>query len=245
MLFVVCCILCSGCIADGNNGKTPSTSTVAPTTTPPMTTVAPTTSPPTSTVTPTSEYLFPKYAHQLHEEIDEKNTACETAMVEWQRALDAFRIMAQSPESGEDELYRAYSNYDAAIREYERMIMKYYSALLLSEHTEPTESGLLALKKDTVPFDRPDGQTYTYGVLNMGGEGYMANEGKIQLCIRYGVRGQGLLEAIDSMEEYLPEYHDIITGYVYHEMSRYLTCLSLYSDGLVDDIESCNPPLPL
>jgi len=140
---------------------------------------------------------------------------------------------------------KVYSNYSVAIREYERMIMKYYSALLLSEHTEPTESGLLALKKDTVPFDRPDGQTYTYGVLNMGGEGYMAKENKIQLCIRYGVRGQGLLEAINNMEEYLPEYHDVIIGYVYHEMSRYLTCLSLYSDGLVDDLESCNPPAPM
>lgn len=200
---------------------------------------------PTTTAAPPSTYIFPTYAYQLQEKIAETEAACEAALHEWNRSLEAFRAMAVSTDSSQDGLLHAFGDYDAAIREYERLLMEYYRAQLLLEHTETTESGLLALKKDTVPFDRPDGLAYSYEVLNMGAEGYMAHEGDVKLLIMSGNGGQEsfqeLLDAIDKMEEYLLEYHDMIIGYVYHEMSRYLNCLSLYSDGLVDYAESCNP----
>jgi hypothetical protein len=124
------------------------------------------------------------------------------------------------------------------------MLQKYYRMQILFEHTEPTEGGFLGLKKETVPFDRPDGKTYPFGVLNMGAEGYMVHEGEMRRLIAGGIEGpetsQALLWAIESMDKYLLEYHDIMVGYVYYEMSRNLHFLSLYSDGLAD-IESCNP----
>jgi tetratricopeptide (TPR) repeat protein len=186
-------------------------------------------------------YIFPKSEHQLQEQITEWSTACDDASAEWKSALGAFRSLAESPESTQDELYLAFSDYDAAILEYERVLIRYYAVLILSEHTEPTESGQLALMKETVPFDRPDGLSYSYEVLNMGAEEYMVHEGGIKLLIRDGITGQERLDAIDRMERYLPRYHDMMVGYVYYEMNEYLTCLSLYSDGL-EDIQNCSTP---
>jgi len=201
-----------------------------------------TTAPPATM--PTTMYTFPMYAYQLQERIEETSAAFEMASAEWQSALEALQALVQSSNPDQDELYQAFIEYDAAIRAYEHMLQKYYRMQILSEHTEPTEGGFLGLKKETVPFDRPDGKIYPFGVLNMGAEGYMVHEGEMRRLIAGGIEGpetsQALLWAIESMEKYLLEYHDIMVGYVYYEMSRYLHCLSLYSDGLAD-IEGCNP----
>jgi len=179
-LFVVCCILCSGCMAGNDKGETvPPTTTAAPTTSPPTTTIAPATGPP-------SAYTFPKYASQLQEEIAEWSTACDDASAEWQNALETLRALAESPASTQDELYQALTEHDATIREYERVLKRYYTALILSEHTGPTEGGLLALRKESVPFERLDGMAYPYGALEMGLIEYLDHEIKIRCCILYG-----------------------------------------------------------
>jgi len=215
-LSIVCCMLCSGCITSNGNE-------------------------------PPSVYTFPKYAHQLQEQIEEWGTACDVASAEWQRALETFRTLAEAPDSTKDELYQAFTEYDAAIREYERVLARYHTALLLSEHTEPTESGLLALKKEAVPFDRTDGSTYPYEMLNMAAQGYMTHEGEIKRLIASIIGGeeghQEILDAIDRTEGYLPEYYDVVIGYVYYEMNQYLTCLSHYSDGM--DTSDCRTTLIL
>ena len=114
------------------------------------------------------------------------------------------------------------------------MLQRYYAVLILSEHTEPTETGLLALMNETVPFTRPDGDMCPYELLNIGAEGYMVHEGGIKHLIAGGIEEQGdrqeLLEAIDTAEAYLPVYNDMVIGYVYYEMNRYLTCLSQCTD---------------
>ncbi len=227
VVFLLCCMLCSGCITyDSNEETAPPTSTVAPTTSPPTITAVPTTATP-------SAYTFPKYESQLQEEIAEWDTACDVASAEWQNALETLRALAESPDSAQDGLYQAFTDYNAAIQEYERVLQKYYGALILSEHTEPTENGMLVLMNETVPFDRPDGNTYSYGLLNMEAQSYMARSSAVELRIRYGVGGQRLLDAIDTMEECLLDYHDAIIGYVYNEMNQYLTCLSQCTDGSV------------
>lgn len=225
-LLIICCMVC-GCITDGNGETAPPTTTVASTTTP--TTTAPTTVPPTTTAPPLV-YTFPKYGPQLQEGIVEWSTACDIASAEWQSALGTLRALAGSSTSAQDELYQAFADYNAAIQEYERVLQRYYALLILSEHTGPTESGLLALMNETVPFDRPEGDMCPYESLNIGAEQYGIRNSKIDLYIRYGVGGQKLLDAIDTTEAYLPIYHDMVIGYVYYEMNRYLTCLSHCTD---------------
>jgi len=199
------------------------------------TTAAPTTTTAVPTSAPPSAYTFPKYAYQLQEQIGKWGTACDVASAEWQSALETLRALAGSPDSTQDELYQAFADYEAAIKEYERVLQRYYAVLILSEHTEPTETGLLALMNETVPFARPEGDMCPYELLNIGAEGYMVHEGGIKRLIAGGMEEQEdrqeLLDTIDAAEAYLPEYHDMVIGYVYYGMNRYLTCLSQCTDG--------------
>ncbi len=214
-LSLLYCIMCSGCITDKGNEET---------------------IPPTTTVAPTTVHTLPIYASFLQEKMAESEAAYEAASAEWQRTLEAFLALAGSPDSGQDDLYQAYTDYDAALREYERVLQEYCRRSILTEYTIIIEGDLLALKKETIPFSSPTGMTYTYGVLNMGAEEYMVHTSDMEFLIMSGIGGQEsrqeLLEAIERMEEFLPEYHDMIIGYVYGKLNKVLVCQSVYSDIL-------------
>jgi hypothetical protein len=240
-LFVVCSMLCSGCIAGGNNGETvPPTTTVAPTTTPPTTTVAPTTVPPTTV--PPNVNTKPILASELLEEWNELQDEFPLKEAEMQETLSTVQAMLVEADPDYELLYEAFTLYQTDVVEYVTTQTYYYKAMILTEHTTPTEGDLLALKKETLPFTRPGGKTYTFGELNMKGESYMALTRNIELLIRDGINGNDvrtdIVDALENLGNFLPEYYDMGIGYVYRKLGSSLYRQSLYSDILIRD---CNP----
>jgi len=236
-LSIVCCMLCSGCImGNGNEETAPPTSTVAPTTSPPTTTIFPTTVPPNVNTTPI-------YASDLLERMEEAEAAYGAAPANQQERLEAFRSLLDAPNPDYDGIYQAYMDYEESVMEYEYALYSYWHTSILLEHTAPIEDDLLALKKQALPFGRPDGDTYTFGELNMGGENYeYYTDRLIKPLIREGIDGQDtrdeIIKGLEAFEEFLLEYHDMIIGYLYYDLSRILFRQSLYSDILIHD---CNP----
>lgn len=236
MLSFLCFIMCSGCIASGNNGETaPPTSTVAPTTTPPTTTLAPTTVPPNVDTTPI-------LASELQAEWEELQSEQEWRGAEVQEMLDEIQAMLGDPDPDYEAMGSAFGAYEESWRDYLRALIGCYHASILLEHTTPIEGDLLALKKETLPFVRPDGEVYTFGEVNMAGESVMIKFNKIRSYIQEGISGQDVREALihelQRLEDYLPLYHDMEIGHEYYHLSYVLFKQSLYSDILIRD---CNP----
>lgn len=236
MLSLIFSVLCSGCITNDNNGETvPPTTTVAPTTSPPTTTVVPTTLPPT-TVPPNVD-TTPILASEVHAEFAEEKIEYEEKGEVVQELLDTLQDMVQAPNPDYEEIDSAFEQYQAEWREYRAALRNYYYYLILLEHTEPIEGDLLKLKKETLPFGRPDGKTYTYGELNMAAESLMMNYHGISSLLEDGIDGQDVREALliklQWLEDYLPVYYDMEIGYTYNHLSYYLFEQSLYSDILI------------
>jgi len=227
-LSVVCCMLCSGCIADGNK------ETAAPTS------VAPTTSPPT-TVPPNVD-TTPILASELQARWEDRKAEYEWRGEEVQEMLDALQVMAEESDPDYEAIGSAFEQYDAEWIKYRTALRGYYHVSVLLEHVTPIEDDLLALKKEMLPFVRPDGETYTMGELNMAGENVMHISNRIRARIEEGIAGldarQSLIDDLQWLEEYLPGYHDMEIGYVYYYLSSGLFRQSLYSDVLIRD---CNP----
>ncbi len=218
-------MLCSGCIANSGNEET-----LAPTTT-----TAPTTVPPNVDTTPI-------LASELQAELEDLETEYEWRGVEVQELLDALQDMAQEPDPDYEAIGSAFEWYDAEWIEYRTTLRSYYHMSILLEHTTPVADDLLALNKETLPFVRPDGDTYDMGILNMAGESIMIRSNDIMSCIEDGIAGQDvreeLIEDLQWLEEYLPGYCDMEVGYVYYYLGSALFRQSLYSDVLIRD---CNP----
>ncbi|HHN81182.1 MAG TPA: hypothetical protein ENN11_00985 [Methanomicrobia archaeon] len=231
-LFIVFCMLCSGCISEDG---TPAT-TVAPTTLPPTTTVTPTTVPPNVITTPL-------YASDLQEKMAEAEIAYAAAPANQQERLEALQALLDDHDPDYEEIYEAYTDYEAAVLEYQYVLYRYYHTSILLEHTTPIEGDLLALKKDTLPFGRPHGDMYTFGELNMKGEDYESYTDRlIKKLILKGIDGEDtrdeIIGGLEAFEEFLTGYHDMIIGYLYYDLSTILFRQSLYSDILIHD---CNP----
>ena len=237
-LLIVCSMLCSGCIAGGNNGETvPPTTTVAPTTTPPTTTVAPTTFPP-MTVPPNVD-TTPIFFSELLTERDELLSEYETKGVEVQEMLVEMQAMAQEGDPDFAGLLDVHAEFKETMTEYLFAQNGYYHDSILLEHTTPSKWGnLLLLKKETLPFVRPGGKVYTFGVLNMAVESYnYLIDKQIKRLILKGIEGQDvrgeLIDAFNRLEEFLPGYYDMFIGYVYYYLGSDLFSMSLYSDILI------------
>jgi hypothetical protein len=228
-------MLCSGCIV-GNGETLPPTPTDAPTTTPPTTTVAPTTVPPNVDTTPI-------YASELQTKMAEAEIAYAAAPANQQECLEALQALLDATDPDYDEIYEAYTDYEAAVMEYEYALYSYWHTSILLEHVTPTSDDLLLLKKDTIPFHRPDGEMYTFGELNMKGESYeYFTDRLIKKLILKGIDGEDtrddIVEGLGLFEEFLPGYHDVIIGYLYYDLNYILSRQETYSDILIRD---CNP----
>ena len=218
-------MFCSGCIANNGNEETAA----------PTTTVAPTTVPPNVDTTPI-------LSSELQTEWENVSMEYEWRGIEVQELLDTLQTMVQETEPDYETIASVFEQYDTEWIEYRTTLRGYYHLSILLEHTTPTADDLLALKKETLPFVRPDGDTYDMGLLNMVGESIMIKSNDIRSYIDDGIFGQDvheeLIEDLQWLEDYLPGYYDIEIGYVYYYLSSTLFRQSLYSDVLIRD---CNP----
>jgi len=184
----------------------------------------------------------PILASELQTEWEELQSEQEWRGVEMQEMLDEIQAMLGEPDPDYEAMEPAFGEYEESWGKYLRALIGCYHASILLEHTEPIEGDLLALKKETLPFVRPDGEVYTFGEVNMAGESVMIKFNKIRSYIQEGINGQdvreALLDELQRLEDYLPLYHDMEIGYEYYHLSGVLFKLSLYSDILIRD---CNP----
>jgi hypothetical protein len=185
----------------------------------------------------------PLYASDLQEKMAEAEIAYAAASANQPERLEALQALLDAPDPDYEEIYEAYTDYEAAVLEYQHALYRYYHTSILLEHTTPIEGDLLALKKDTLPFGRPHGDMYTFGELNMKGEDYESYTDRlIKKLILKGIDGEDtrdeIVGGLEAFEEFLIGYHTMIIGYLYYDLSSILFRQSLYSDILIHD---CNP----
>jgi len=196
---------------------------------------------PTTTV-PDNVDTTPILASELLAEWEELLEAYESEKESTQEMLDELLAMAQIPNPNYAKLYQASEEYHDTMLEYRYTLRDYYRASILLEHTTPTVDDLLELKKETIPFDRPDGDMYTMGELNMEGEAYNFRFDRIRDLLLEGIDGndvqEDIIKELTDLEEFLPGYYDMEIGYAYYIVNQNLNRQAKYSDVLIKD---CNP----
>ncbi len=212
-LFVVCCILCSGCISDGDSLEP----------------------------VPDGVDTTPILASDLQTSLLEYQQKYESKGIEMQDMLYSLQEMAREPEPDIEAIKLAYEQYRQAMMQYQRVeLVNYYETKVLLEHTTPTEDGLLEIRKDTLPFS--PGKVYSYGNVSLAGESFCVmarfHIGKIfdEADAGKDVR-EALIDAFERLEDTAEGYLDMEIGYVSYYLSDVLVRQSQYSDILIRD---CN-----
>ncbi len=82
---------------------------------------------------------------------------------------------------------------------------------------------------------------YTFGSLNIAGEGIIRLSHEFTSCLEDGAAGQDVQETLvgylQRLDESIPEYLDMKIGYLYYSLDWTLTRQETYSDILIKD---CN-----
>lgn len=221
-------MICSGCISGGD------TDTLSPTTVSPP--VSQSTLPPSYDTTPllASEALDAIGKLQL-----EYQTMELTVSEKLHEAFHAIRYA----DGDYIAINNAYMLYEDALLSFIKTQNDYLTVKILLEHTDICpENDTLLLRKDTLPFGRPDGNTYSFGELNMAAEEFMCRRGVLEELIEKGKDGKDMVSEIDAeleeLQNFLEVYEDISIGYCYRALSKALFRQAAYSDILIRD---CNP----
>ena len=213
-LLVVCCMLCSGCISDGDSLEP----------------------------VPDGVDTTPILASELQAMLVEYQEQYTKESEQVQAMLDELQALSQEPSPDYAAIHVAYGRYLTAMEGYLwEEPTRYYKAKVLLEHTTPTEDDLLEIRKDTLPFS--PGIRYSFGSINVTGEGYnIVTTNQIRGIISEGLHGQDVREeligAFENLEDVVENYLDAIIGYVSYDLSEVLVRQSTYSDILIRD---CNP----
>ena len=194
-----------------------------------------------STVPPTVN-TTPIRASEAQAALAEYQTAMEPASARMVECCGALQAVLLHPNPDYVAIYGAFEDYEMAIQAYEHALYGSLRIEILLAHTTPIQGDLLELRKETIPFSRPEEKMYTFGELNMKGESYMHIIDRIRSEIRDGIAGQDTLNSViddcTTLEEFLPGYYDMSMGYIYYDLNQILARQELYSDVLIHD---CNP----
>jgi hypothetical protein len=210
-LFVVCSMLCSGCISDADSLEP----------------------------VPDGVDTTPLLASELQAMLVEYQEKYTEESEQVQAMLDSLQDMAheRSPDYAAIDL--AYGQYLTAMQLYIRMALRpYYEAKVLLEHTTPSDDGLLEIRKDTLPFS--PGIGYSYGGISLVGESFNVSiRFKIGQIIDEGLAGQDvreeLIDAFESVGNTAERYLEAERGHVSYYLSEALVRQSTYSDILIRD----------
>ena len=180
----------------------------------------------------------PVLASELLAEWVELKEKYESEGEDTRAMLDELQAMAAEPNPDYKAMYDDYEWYYSSLIWYRTTLRDYYYVSILLGHTTPTADDQLSLRKDTIPFGRPDGDTYTMGELNMEGEGVMHITNMIESYIKECIAGhdsrQDVIDWLDTLEEYLPGYYDMEIGYAYYWVNSILSKQSRYSYVLIE-----------
>jgi len=215
VVLVLSGILCSGCISDGE--ETP------------------------STTVPSSVDTTPLLASEAMAAMTELQISYESEEVELQDMLDLVQTMIDAPEPDYTELYSTFNQCNDTILDYRSILRDYYNVSILLKYTTPIEDDLMALNKDMLPFDEPEINMISFGLLNMWAQEFGNYFNITRDLIEDGIAGQDVQEELNTtfgvFVAFLPDYHDAEIGYQYYILNENLTHQSQYSDVLIKD---CN-----
>jgi hypothetical protein len=208
-------MLCGGCISD--SGETP------------------------STTVPPGVDTTPILMSEAMAAMTELQVSYDSKEAELQDMIDLVQTMIDSPEPDYAELYSTFMQCHETMVEYRSILRDYYNVSILLEYTTPIEDDLMALNKDMLPFDEPEINMISFGLLNMSAQNFDRRFGTIRDMIKDGIAGQDVQEELSlnfgEFVAFLPDYYDAEIGYQYYRLNDILTRQSQYSDILIKD---CN-----